>query len=94
MWEVALITWKLPVVKAAVVPVIVVPLKVPETVAPVPNVAAPLTPSVPVTVKLPLIFWEVALITWKLPVVKAAVVPVTVAPDNAVNMPETPETVW
>ena len=47
---------KVPVVNCAVSPVIIVPLKVPETVTPVPNVAAPLTPSVPVTVKLPLIF--------------------------------------
>ena len=40
-------------VKTPVAPVIVTPLKRPETVTPVPKVAAPLTARVPVTVAFP-----------------------------------------
>ena len=43
-----------PVANLAVLPVTVVPLKVPVTLTLVAKVAAPLTPSAPVTVKFPL----------------------------------------
>ena len=54
---------KTPVANLAVVPVTVVPLRVPVTLTPAAKVAAPLTPSVPVTVKFPLMFCVVALTT-------------------------------